>query len=188
MTTTSAPNSEAHIVLLKRIRDFKTHLSIPGLSLHLLHLTRPDQGSPNTFLNIARLFSATKTVMLVPANLSFSPLITSDLANRESRSRPLPIIVTTSTANWSTFSTLPPLSPLIIQLDHPVWCTDRFFLDNARLSDWTECLWQFWLDAFGEFGNVQATVRTRGQQSDYSRASSEVSVQLCIILATLKNG
>jgi len=68
---------------------------------------------------------------------------------------------------------LPSLSPLIIQLDHPVWCTDRFFLDNTRPSDWTECLWQFWLDAFGEFRHVQAIIKTR-----YQQANSEVRLQL----------
>jgi hypothetical protein len=178
MTTTAAPKSEAHIALLKRTCDFKTHLSIPGLSLHLLHLSHRDQGSPNTFLNIARLFAATKTVMLIPANLSFLPLITSDLAKQEFRSGSLPSIVTTSASNWSTFSALPFLSPLIIRLDYPVWCTDRFFVDNTRPSDWMECLWQFWLDSFGEFSNIQATFRTRSQQAYVSSANSEVSHQL----------
>lgn len=177
MTTTAAPRSKAHVSLLKRIHGFKSHLSIPGLSLHLLHLTHQDQGSPNTFLNIARLFAITKTVMLVPANLSFSPLITSDVAKQEFQSGSLPsVVTTTSVANSSTFSLLPSLSPLLIQLDYPVWCTDRFFLDNSRALDWTECLWQFWLDAFGEFGKVQSTVRTRGQRAYTSGANSEVSI------------
>lgn len=177
MTTTAVPKSEAHVALLKRTHGFKTHLSIPGLSLHLLHLSHQNQGSPNTFLNIARLFAATKTVMLVPANLSFLPLITSDLAKQEFRSGSLPSIVTISPANWPTFSALPFLSPLIIQLDHPVWCTDRFFLDNSRTADWTECLWQFWLDAFGEFRNIQATIRTRSQQAYASGSNSEGTIR-----------
>jgi hypothetical protein len=176
MTTTTAPRSDAHLALLKRTRGFKTHLSIPGLSLHLLHLSHRDQGSPNTFLNIARLFAGTKTVMLVPTNISFLPLITSDVAKHEFRSGSLPSIVTTSAANWSTFSTLASLSPLIIQSDYPVWCTDRFFVDNTRPSDWTECLWQFWLDAFGEFGKVKAAFRPPSEPHSYE-AISEVSVQ-----------
>jgi hypothetical protein len=174
MTTTATPESEAHVALLKRIRAFKTHFSLPELSFHLLHLTHQDQGSPNIFLNFARLFAATKTVMLVPAGIFFLPRITSDVAEQELRSGSFPFIVTTSAANRSMFSTLPALSPLIIQLDHPVWCTDRFFVDNTRLSDWTECLWQFWLDSFGEFGDVQAAFSMPSQETYNSGANSEV--------------
>ena len=177
MTTTAAPGSEAHIALLKRTRDFNAHLSTPGLSLHLLHLAYQDQGSPNTFLNIARLFATTKTVMLVPTNISFLPLIASDVAKQKLRSGSLPSLITTSAANWTTFSTLHHFSPLLIQLDDAVWCTDRFFVANTRPSDWPECLWQFWLASFGEFGKVQVTFKTLSQQAPSPEGNSEVSVQ-----------
>lgn len=177
MTTTAAPKSEGHVALLKRIRDFKARLSTPGLSLHLLHLAHQDQGSPNTFLNIARLFATTKTVLLVPADISFLPVIVSDVAKQEIRSGSLPSLITTSAANWTTFLTLPSFSPLIIQLDNPVWCTDRFFVANTRPSDWTECLWQFWLNSFGEFGKVQVTSKAPSPQIPSPEANSEVSAE-----------
>ena len=174
MTTAVAPDSGAHISLLKRIHYLNSHLSIPMLSLHLLHLAHEDQASPNTYINIARLFAVTKTVMLVPANLSLPPLITSDAVGiQKSRLR----LVTPSGQIRPTFSTLPSLSSLILPLNHPVWCTDRFFVDNTRASDWRECLWQYWLDSFGEFNNIEATITVRHKQEYDPEVNPGVSFQ-----------
>jgi hypothetical protein len=39
--------------------------------------------------------------------------------------------------------------------DHSVWCTERFFLSSSRHSDWEACLWQLWLDSFGDVKLLQ---------------------------------
>lgn len=159
MTTTAGSESPAHKALLRRLRSQKEHLSLSGISVHLLQVDN-DGGSPNSYLNIARLFSTTPLVMLVPANLSTPPSISYEVLNSQKLlPEHLPMIVSSVDQIWSSYSGLPGLSPLIIRRNHPVWCTDRFFINNARAADWKECLWQFWVGSFGTFGKMRATIK-----------------------------
>lgn len=158
MTTSAKPKTNPQAALFRRLNDLKAD-TLPGLSLHLLHVAIHEQASCNVFLNLARLFAPTSVVMLVPANLSYPPPVSHKaiIVSKRLDARHLPIIVTDNPQNWSTFSALPVLPPIIIQRNHPVWCTERFFMRKTRTSDWRACLWQFWLDAFGGFVDVGTT-------------------------------
>jgi hypothetical protein len=98
--------------------------------------------------------------MLFPGNLSIPPMIPSDIFDSHKPPGPSPLIVNLADQLLSSYSGLPGLSPLIIPRNHPVWCTDRFFIHNTRAADWKECLWQFWVESFGAFGNMRATIKT----------------------------
>jgi hypothetical protein len=47
--------------------------------------------------------------------------------------------------------------------NHSVWCTERFFLASSRDFDWDACLWQLWLDSFGDVSFLQIPDWTDGQ-------------------------
>lgn len=175
MTTTRVFGSPAHKSLLREIRSQKEHLSLSGISVHLLH--ENNGRSPNSYLNIARLLSATPLVFLVPANLSTPPPIAYEVFDSQ-RHLPerLPMLVSSVDQIRSSYSALPKLSPLIIQRDHPVWCTDRFFINNTRAADWKECLWQFWVGSFGNFGNMKAAIKTSETDNSEIIVSSIVKV------------
>jgi len=141
-------------------------LSIPGLSVHLLRVRVQDQTSYNTYLNIARLFAWTPTVMLLPGNLTDIPLISHEsLVSQRLSSRYLPSIPARKAQSWSNFSTLPLTPFAIVPRDSSVWCTERFTLNHTPMMDWKLCLWQLWLHSFGEFMSVTPIITPPNQLS-----------------------
>ena len=141
-------------------------LSIPGLSVHLLRVRVQGQTSYNTYLNIARLFAQTSTVMLLPGNITDMPLISHEaLVSQRLSSRYLPSIPARKTQSWSNFSTLP-LTPFAIVPKHlSVWCTERFTSNHTPMTDWKLCLWQLWLLSFGELMSVTPIIAPLNQSS-----------------------
>jgi hypothetical protein len=127
------------------------------------------------YLNLARLFSPTLNVLLFPGNLSILPPaeIYGSFLGRSAFDKPT--IFTTATL--PTFP-LPPLSPVAIPSDHSMWCTERLF-STSRTADWDECLWQFWLESFGQ---VDLIPITGWNQEDSTLSNLVVSFQ-CIILS-----
>ncbi|GLB37515.1 hypothetical protein LshimejAT787_0405660 [Lyophyllum shimeji] len=188
MTTSAKPKSNPQAALFHRLNDLKAE-NLPGLSLHLLHVGIHEQASSNVYLNLARLFAPTAAVMLVPANLSYSPLVSHKaIVSERLSARQLPLIVTDNPQNWSTFTALPVLPPLVIQRNHPVWCTERYFLRKTRASDWRACLWQFWVDSFGAFvdvGTSNSSVRDSATASEVSndRLSVRFRAETCDLVA-----
>lgn len=175
MTTNAIPESETHLALLRRLFDLKTLLPLSGLSVHLLHVTTRERASPNAYLNLARLFAGSSTVMLVPGDLSVPPFVSLDgILSQKSQPTPLPWIVTPSSQGLATFSALSFGPPVILQQNHPVWCTDRVFYHNTRASDWQECLWQLWVESFGEFGKIHAPLEMPAKAAD---SDTNVSLQ-----------
>lgn len=159
MVITAANTSKAQDFLFYGITDLKA-LLIPGLSVHLLRVNTHNPISHNTYLNLARLFASTSTVMLIPSDLSTPPLVSHhSIASQGLRSDQFPIMVTRIIPPWSTLSSLPPSSPMIVPQNFPVWCTERFFVHSTRVSDWRTCLWQLWIDSFGEFSHISPTIR-----------------------------
>lgn len=118
------------------------------LSAHVLHLAPGTPANPNAFLNLARAFAQTPMVALFPGNLSVVPSKTfqRSIASSSSFSADKPVIF--SLRGRATFP-FTPLSPVLMDRDNPVWCTERFFPGLSRSADWTECLWQIWLESFG---------------------------------------
>ena len=140
-------------------------LSIPGLSVHLLRVRVQDQTSYNTYLNIARLFAQTSTVMLLPNISDMSPISHEALVSQRLSSRYLPSIPARKTQSWSNFSTLPLTPFAIVPKDLSVWCTERFTLNHTPMTDWKLCLWQLWLHSFGELMSVTPIIAPPNQFS-----------------------
>ncbi|KAJ7346728.1 hypothetical protein DFH08DRAFT_199873 [Mycena albidolilacea] len=153
MVTATRPHSIPHQQLLRRLQTLRDHPSLSGLSLHLFHAVN-NQHSPSAYLNLARLFANSRTVMLFPANLS--NVLPENLYNALSRvphpaRKPL-LITSTATSAFS----IPDLTPVILPRNYPLWCTERAFL-ASRTSDWDDCVWQLWLEEYG-LGQVNITL------------------------------
>lgn len=118
--------------------------------------------APNAYLNAARLFATTNQVLLFPGNLSISPPPMNSLPPTLSRGfsvlhdnpgyRDQTLVVTQD----FPFSD-PTLAPILTRQDSFTWCTERgsalhLSQDPAsrRVLEWEFCLWQFWLNAFGD--------------------------------------
>ena len=133
--------------LLKQLSGLQKYYSENAtLSVHLLQLEPHAQDNPNAFLNLARLFAQTSNVALFPGNLSLVPPKTFSrtlLSRRTSR----PVVYSLRGRNTFPFS---PLSPIVLPRDDSLWCTERFFPYVSRAADWQECLWQLWLERFGD--------------------------------------
>ncbi|KAI0930682.1 hypothetical protein AcV5_007333 [Taiwanofungus camphoratus] len=165
MTTVATPSSEEHEMLLRKLSALQARSPLLNstLSVHLLHLAPNTPDNPNAFLNLARLFSPTSQVVLFPGNLSMIPpkalyrtllphSSTSSAAiveppNAHTANRHRPTILTTRDRTSFPFS---PLAPVVLGRDDPLWCTERFFPPFSRAADWEECLWQVWLEYFGD--------------------------------------
>ncbi|KAN0107372.1 hypothetical protein V8E52_010203 [Russula decolorans] len=134
-------------------------LNASRLALHLLHLDPTTPEAPNVFLNLARLFAPTRTLLLVPGTPKPPPPSSiSSLSMAHIRD---PAIVRMAAPGHGTgiattkgrLSTPVVLSPMLILRDHPLWCTERFAFAPApsapRTVDWDACLWQAQLETFG---------------------------------------
>ena len=124
-------------------------LNVSRLALHTLYLDPKTPDAPNVFLNLARLFAPTRTVLLVPGTPA-PPQTLPPLALTG------PVIITAApqkTADKGRPET--PLAPVLIPRDHPLWCTERFAFVPAythtspRAADWDACLWQVKLETYG---------------------------------------
>lgn len=170
-TMTSGPNRSSLLQNISRL--LKHPSSNSSLFLHVLHLSPSTSDSPNAFLNLARLFSPTSSVLLVPGNISTPLLATlhSSLVSLPLLASRKPVILT----NWTRKSyPYTPLSPILLPRDYPMWCTERFFPSQSRTADWDECLWQLWLETFG---NVGLFANANWQpEMDISTSTSSVTV------------
>ena len=125
----------------------------------MLHLDLGAADVPNVFLNLARLFAPTQTLLLVPGTPDPPPL-SSILSLFLAHIRDPVIVQVAGPGHGTGIATdkrhpaaLTVLSPLLILRDHPLWCTERFaFVPSPaapRAADWDACLWQVQLETFG---------------------------------------
>ncbi|KLO18423.1 hypothetical protein SCHPADRAFT_955417 [Schizopora paradoxa] len=128
------------------------------LNIHLLQIAPNTTHTPNAFLNLARMFSRTRSTLLFPGPLLQEPFheiytnLTMPLHNPHSRngSKTAPSMVLTSRKFTPTMAKpFEKFTPLLVDVRHPVWCTERFFTAPSREADWEECLWQFWVNSYG---------------------------------------
>lgn len=130
------------------------------MSVHLLQVDGDAPENPNAYLNLARLLSPTSQIVLFPGNLSVIPpktfyrsfFSTASPSARNITSKPT--IFTTRSQSSFPFS---PFSPIMLHRDDPLWCTERSFLYVSREADWNDCLWQLWLEHFGEIDVKQTS-------------------------------
>lgn len=144
LTTSVEPLSAPHQDLLIKVRDLSL-ISPTSLSLHILYAAPGSKHLPNAYLNLARLFARTDHVILFPGNLSAlpSPAL---LGTLSARPHALSIISNQNDTNFP----FPALAPVVVHRNHSIWCTERLFLTDSRDGDWDACLWQLWLDSFGD--------------------------------------
>lgn len=154
------------------------------MSVHVLHLEADAPDNPNAFLNLARLFAQTSTVALFPGNLSGVPPKTFTRSLLSKRFPSKPVIYSTRGQTAYPFSSL---SPLILERDDPLWCTERFFPYASRSTDWLDCLWQAWLENFGDVEVRLTTDWVSGVYSDSKAvsSSSQVGAYLFVDIAWL---
>ena len=132
-------------------------LNASRLALHTLHLDPTTPDAPNVFLNLARLFAPTHTVLLVPG----TPAPPQTLSTIIWPISPGPVIIKVQASRAAPPKTAEkgrpetPLAPILIPRDHPLWCTERFAFVPAythtspRAADWEACLWQVKLETYG---------------------------------------
>jgi hypothetical protein len=134
-------------------------LNASRLSLHLLHLDPKTPDAPNMFLNLARLFAPTRTLLLVPGTPEPPPIPSiPSLSTAQVRD---PVIVQAAAlgprpgiaTDKRRPAALAILAPVFIPRHHPLWCMERFAFVPApagpRAADWDACLWQVHLETFG---------------------------------------
>ncbi|KAJ7446160.1 hypothetical protein B0H11DRAFT_1746230 [Mycena galericulata] len=153
MITTQEPRSVSHQQLIERLKTLQGHPSLSGLSLHLLHV-KNNAHSPSAYLNLARLFANSPTVLLFPAHLSNVPSNFYEALNSHIH-HPVrkPVLITSTTA--SAFS-IPRLTPVVLPRNYRLWCTERAFL-ASRATEWDDCLWQLWFEEYG-LGQANITI------------------------------
>ncbi|KAH7913924.1 hypothetical protein BJ138DRAFT_1001323 [Hygrophoropsis aurantiaca] len=157
LVTSVQSDSAEYAQLLKRLHEISGMLSIPSqLSLHVLHVYSPSGSSSNTYLNIARLLSRTVQVILFPGGpptfqarddqriflAHLNPKTSSSILNNELQK---------SHSDKA-------ISPVILARNHPVWCTERYFIFGSRMLDWEECLWQLQLESSGDVSVIESPV------------------------------
>lgn len=145
--------SELHDIIAGFVRT--SGIDTARISVHLLQLHSAASDIPNAFLNLARLFAPTSSVLLVPG--THRPLtlpFPSDLHT--------PSLVLSANDTYSAATERDDvLAPVFLPRAHDVWCTERFFspaspdLAPARSADWSACLWQLHLDSLGGMGTVR---------------------------------
>ncbi|KAH8073015.1 hypothetical protein BXZ70DRAFT_902915, partial [Cristinia sonorae] len=166
VVATAQIDSPEFIRLTQRISFFRDQFPRSGwLSLHVLHLDPRTPNNPNAFLNLARLLSPTPRVALFPGNLSVVPTKAlyrsyfGDASSLAKNSSHRPMIFTSRGQTTYPFSAL---APVVMNRDDPLWCTERFFPYVSRELDWAECMWQVWLENFGDIDIKQTTDWVRG--------------------------
>lgn len=150
LVTVSAPTSiQSELSRLEKSIQWRGRLSI-----HILQKLPNSSLFGNAYLNLARSFAQSRFVTLFPAPpKAYVPKGLydglSDKLNTSQRSK----IVSPFVVSHLKHNSLIPfsmLSPIVIEQAHPVWCTERFFSSSYRADDWEECLWQLWLNSYGE--------------------------------------
>lgn len=173
VTTNVLPNSTEAQAVLNSIHDLRqTSSTRRKLSVHLLHLSPGTPENPNAYLNLARVFAPTSSVALFPGNLSVAPPKTFQRSFSSLSLSGKPVVFSTRGKTAFPFS---PLSPVVLDRDDPVWCTERFLPGGSRSADWTECLWQIWLENFGAVDVRPTTDWVNEAPSDNKGVSVEVS-------------
>ncbi|EPQ57621.1 hypothetical protein GLOTRDRAFT_127978 [Gloeophyllum trabeum ATCC 11539] len=115
--------------------------------LHFLVMNGKTEASPNAYLNLARLYAPTQSVVLFPDDISNRPNFTSPTSAALLSDFSSPSVLVGSDDHTSF--PFEPLAPLALDRVFPLWCDERF-ISGSRELDWTEYLWQVWLETFGD--------------------------------------
>lgn len=153
-------------------------------SIHILQEAPLGYRSANAYLNLARLFATTRHIILFPSTVQFnnSRNLFHNLhdktrsSNRSELVSPSLIYAGVQTASKPAEEFQPHRYSLYIDRDHPIWCTERFFI-ISREAQWQECIWQFWLYSFGSL-----SVRGGNLEVPNNQNKRPISVEVCCLL------
>lgn len=180
VTTYQPPSSVGSETLLRRLRTLHNTPSIRHkVSIHILYLSPDTPNNSNAFLNVARLFAQTEKVALFPGKLSIVPPKAFYRSVASAVDLPKPVVFTMRQRTTYPFTSL---SPVLLSRDDSVWCTERFFLETPRSMEWTECLWQLWLDSYGDVEVKPTSDWIQGPRPAFNSSSVEVSVQIIVVV------
>lgn len=144
-----------------------------GVSIHLLHVKEHGVGSPNVYLNLARLFASTDWVLIIPGELdSYAPPKVADIISPNSHTSEYVLV----SGNHSY--PFPEISPLLIRRDRDFWCTERTLAGKSRSPDWNECLWQLNLETSGALKSWDVLMMVSTPKTDEGDSISEVCVDV----------
>ncbi|KDR75798.1 hypothetical protein GALMADRAFT_268364 [Galerina marginata CBS 339.88] len=150
ITTSAALDSAQHKRLLEEIRQRVPPPSVSRVSIHLLHVKETGVGSPNLYLNLARLLAFTDWTLIFPGELNepFPPWLQDVISSIDLEAKTGAYLLIAGAYKYKY--PFPALSPLLLRKDRDFWCTERFFAGVSRATDWDECLWQLYLEMTGE--------------------------------------
>lgn len=144
VVTTNAPNSTGYKNLLGYLTS--KHAS-SNTSVHVLHVSSIAGGSSNAYLNMARFFARTSQVILFPDGIPKAALSGhAHWLEKLPVDTPHPVLLSNTTQKVFPLRVL---APVVLQRDHPVWCTERVYMFGSRILDWEDCLWKLWLESAG---------------------------------------
>ena len=105
--------------------------------------------------------------------------LTGKLRSMNQSQRLEPHLLGISNSSSSTSWIPPSLSPLLIEREHPIWCTERFFT-ASREADWQECVWQFWLYSYGTLPYIEANWEVSMKQNRKHATKVDVSILISL--------
>ena len=123
-------------------------LNASHLSLHMPHLDPMTPEAPNVFLNLARLFAPTRTLLLVPGIPEPPPL--SSIPSLSTAGVRDPVVVQAAVpiaADKRRPAALAMLAPLLIPHDHSLWCMERFAFVPTPAARGAQHMWRHFLAA-----------------------------------------
>lgn len=147
-------------------------LSRSEVSLHISHTPHHESQSPNSFLNLAKLFSQSDWVVLYPGRIRGDlPTAFREAVYSVNLEKETSIHVLNSVSSVYPF---PAFSPLMLPAKYDFWCPERMLPPFTRVSDWNECLWQASLETLGKLG---VTGQPMAMKAGHGKeASSEVQL------------
>ncbi|KAH9485061.1 hypothetical protein JR316_0001967 [Psilocybe cubensis] len=180
VTTNHRASSSSHQRLLKTLRQMASKPWMKGVSIHLLHIKEHAVGSPNLYLNLARLFASTDWVLIMPGEPEgYIPPKVSDIMSPA----PHPSEYVLVSGNHSY--PFPDLSPLLIHKTNDFWCSERVLATDSRTKDWSECLWQLNLETAGTLKTLNMSLTVPTPKEDERGSISEVCVialsKVCVL-------
>ncbi|KAG8214027.1 hypothetical protein J3R82DRAFT_10782 [Butyriboletus roseoflavus] len=175
VVTTNAPNSTGYKNLLGYLTS--KHASSSNTSVHVLRVSSIAGGSSNAYLNMARFFARTSQVILFPDGIPKAAL-SPDHAHWLDKlpiDTPHPVLLTNATQRVFPSRLL---APVVLPRDHPVWCTERFYIFGSRILDWEDCLWKLWLESAGEASSIAVSHFLDGSKNTTALSVSPFAMKL----------
>jgi hypothetical protein len=126
------------------------------------------------------IFPATPQLPIPKSLYEVTLANTSSIVNGTAMS--LPLVLAPSKTTPKSLLPFMALSPLLVEQEYPVWCSERFFSAPSREEDWEECLWQFWINSYGTLQALsEPNWRVSRNRTQDSEGRLPVEVRLFVV-------